>query len=43
MKKIAITAAFFAALLSSFSAFAQEIAGTWIQIDLCTRQKKITH
>lgn len=33
MKKIAIATSFFVALLSSFSIFAQEIAGTWIQID----------
>ncbi|CAB1209939.1 DUF2147 domain-containing protein [Acinetobacter bouvetii] len=34
MKKIAVAGAFFVALfLSSFSIFAQEITGTWIQID----------
>ncbi|MFH7766733.1 DUF2147 domain-containing protein [Acinetobacter sp. BSP-28] len=33
MKKIAITTTFFLALFSSFSVFAQEIMGTWIQID----------
>ncbi|OAL80851.1 signal peptidase [Acinetobacter sp. SFB] len=33
MKKIAIATSFFVALFSSFSIFAQEIAGTWIQID----------
>ena len=33
MKKIAIATTFFVALISSFSIFAQEIAGTWIQID----------
>ena len=33
MKKIAIATTFFVALISSFSVFAQEIAGTWIQID----------
>jgi uncharacterized protein (DUF2147 family) len=33
MKKIAITTTFFVALLSSVSIFAEEIIGTWIQID----------
>ena len=33
MKKIAITTTFFVALFSSFSIFAQDIIGTWIQID----------
>ena len=33
MKKIAINTAFFIALLGSFPFFAQEITGTWIQID----------
>ena len=33
MKKIAITTTFFVALLSSVSIFAEEITGTWIQID----------
>ncbi|MGA9698611.1 MULTISPECIES: DUF2147 domain-containing protein [Acinetobacter] len=33
MKKIAINTAFFIALLGSFPVFAQEITGTWIQID----------
>lgn len=40
MKKIAISTAFCVALFSSFSIFAQEITGTWIQIDDKTGSSK---